>query len=61
MIFPSCKEVSHLVSQGLDRELGLGERLRLRAHLAICNGCRNFKRQMEFLRRAVRKLESGNL
>jgi predicted anti-sigma-YlaC factor YlaD len=60
MIFPSCKEVSHLVSQGLDRELGLGERLRLRAHLAICNGCRNFRRQMEFLRRAVRKLESGN-
>jgi predicted anti-sigma-YlaC factor YlaD len=60
MIFPSCKEVSHLVSQGLDRELGLGERLRLRAHLAICNGCRNFKRQMEFLRRATRKLESGN-
>jgi hypothetical protein len=60
MIFPSCKEVSHLVSQGLDRELGLGERLRLRAHLAICNGCTNFKRQVEFLRRAVRKLESGN-
>jgi len=61
MIFPSCKEVSHLVSQGLDRELGLGERLRLRAHLAICNGCTNFKRQMEFLRRAIRKLESGNV
>ena len=60
MIFPSCKEVSHLVSQGLDRELGLGERLRLRAHLAICNGCTNFKRQMEFLRRAIRKLESRN-
>jgi hypothetical protein len=61
MIFPSCKEVSHLVSQGLDREIGLGERLRLRAHLAICNGCTNFKRQMEFLRRAIRKLESGNV
>jgi hypothetical protein len=58
MIFPSCKEVSHLVSQGLDRVLGLGERLRLRAHLAICNGCRNFRRQLEFLRTAVRKLES---
>lgn len=58
MIFPSCKEVSHLVSQGLDRELGLGERLRLRAHLAICNGCRNFRRQLEFLRTAVRALGS---
>jgi predicted anti-sigma-YlaC factor YlaD len=60
MIFPSCKEVSHLVSQGLDRELGLGERLRLRAHLAICNGCRNFRRQIGFLRTAVRALGSRN-
>jgi len=60
MIFPSCKEVSHLVSQGLDRELGFGERLRLRAHLAICNGCRNFRRQIAFLRTAVRALESRN-
>ena len=60
MIFPSCKEVSHLVSQGLDRRLGFGERLGLRVHLAICDGCANFKRQMEFLRRAMRKLESGN-
>lgn len=57
MIFPSCKEVSHLVSQGLDRRLGFGERVRLRVHLAICEGCTNFKRQVEFLRTAVRKLD----
>ena len=56
MMFPTCKEVSHLVSQGLDRRLGLGERLRLRAHLAICDGCANFKRQMDFLRAAMKRL-----
>ena len=55
MMFPSCKEVSHLVSQGLDRRLGFGERLRLRLHLAICDGCANFKRQMDFLRAAVNR------
>ena len=55
MMFPSCKEVSHLVSQGLDRRLGFGERLRLRVHLAICDGCANFKRQMDFLRAAVNR------
>ena len=60
MIFPSCKEVSYLVSQGLDRRLGFADRVRLRVHLAICDGCTNFKRQMEFLRRAMKKLESGN-
>jgi hypothetical protein len=52
----SCKEVSHLVSQGLDRRLGLWERLRLRLHLAICDGCTNFSRQMQFLRKAVSRL-----
>ncbi len=52
----SCKEVSHLVSQGLDRRLGWLERTRLRLHLAICDGCTNFSKQMAFLRRAVRAL-----
>ena len=52
----SCKEASRLVSQGLDRDLGLLARLRLRLHLAICEGCTNFKKQMDFLRRALREL-----
>ena len=54
----TCKEVSRLVSQGLDRRLSFGERVRLRVHLAICDGCTNFKRQMEFLRKAMLRLGS---
>jgi hypothetical protein len=54
----SCKEASRLVSQGLDRNLGFGERVMLRVHLTICDGCTNFKSQVEFLRRAVKQLES---
>ena len=54
----SCKEASRLVSRGLDRKLGFGERIALRVHLAICDGCTNFKKQMDFLRRAVRQLGS---
>ncbi len=52
----SCKEASRLVSEGLDRDLGLLARARLRLHLAICEGCTNFKKQMDFLRRALREL-----
>jgi len=52
----SCKQVTRLVSQGLDREFGFAERVRLRVHLAICDGCTNFSKQMEFLRSAVAKL-----
>ena len=40
----SCKEVTRLVSQGLDRELSLGERTMLRFHFVICRGCRNVNR-----------------
>jgi hypothetical protein len=54
----SCKQVSRLVSQGLDRELGFAERVKLRVHLAICDGCTNFKQQVDFLRKAVARLGS---
>jgi predicted anti-sigma-YlaC factor YlaD len=52
----SCRQVTRLVSQGLDRDLGFTERVRLRVHLAICEGCTNFSRQMAFLRKAMAKL-----
>ena len=52
----SCKEASRIVSQGLDRKLGFGERVTLRTHLAICGGCRAFSQQLEFLRTAVKRL-----
>jgi hypothetical protein len=58
MIFPTCKEVSRLVSQGLDRRLSWGERARLRVHLVVCDACTNFKRQVDILRLAVKKLGS---
>lgn len=52
----SCKEVTRLVSQRQDRALGLGERVALRLHFAICEGCRNVNHQIDFLRRAMRRL-----
>ncbi|MGH8704823.1 MAG: zf-HC2 domain-containing protein [Burkholderiales bacterium] len=57
----NCKEVTRLVSQGQDRELGFGERVALRLHFAICEGCSNVNRQLRFLRLAMRRLsESGD-
>ncbi len=52
----SCKETTRLLSQVEDRELGFGERVMVRVHLAICNGCRNVNAQFKFLRRAVKSL-----
>ena len=53
----SCKQATQLVSQGLDRRLGFLERVSLRLHLAICEGCTHFSRQAAFLRRAVQQLK----
>jgi Putative zinc-finger len=52
----SCKETTRLLSQGEDRRLAFGERVALRVHLAICNGCRNVSAQLKFLRVAVKSL-----
>lgn len=52
----SCKETTRLLSQGEDRKLAFGERVALRVHLAICNGCRNVGAQFSFLRVAVKSL-----
>jgi hypothetical protein len=50
----TCKEASRLVSESLDRRLGLAERIGLRVHLIICEACARFAAQARFLRRASR-------
>lgn len=55
-IKPTCQEVHRLTSEGLDRELSLVERARVRLHLMVCTACRNFTAQMDLLRRAMRQL-----
>ena len=52
----SCKEVSQLVSQSLDRPLPIGKRIAVRMHLMICTLCRRYQRQLHFLQQATRQL-----
>ena len=51
----NCRQVSELVSQAKDRRLGWLETLRLHAHLRVCEGCRHFQQQVDFLREAIRR------
>ena len=53
---PTCKEVHRLVSEGLDRDLSIVERWRMRLHLMMCDACGNFSKQMSLLRRAMQQL-----
>ena len=51
----SCKEVSVLLSQSQDRQIGFREQLALKLHLMLCRGCTNFGKQLVFIRTAVRR------
>jgi len=51
----TCKEVSALLIAREDRELPLGERLALRLHLAMCQACPRFERQVLTMRNAMKQ------
>ena len=54
-ITPTCREVHRLVSEGMDRDLSLVERTRMRLHLMVCVACTRFNGQMDLMRRALRQ------
>lgn len=51
-----CKAVSRLISDGQDKLMSPRERARLRLHFVVCEACRNVDEQMQFLRRALRRM-----
>ncbi len=51
---PTCREVHQLVSERMDRQLTLVERMRVGGHLMVCTACTRFNEQMVLLRRAMR-------
>jgi hypothetical protein len=52
----SCEQAARLSSRAMEEPLTPLERVLLRLHLVMCERCSNFTRQMEFLRRASRKV-----
>ena len=52
----TCKKVSRLLSDALDRPLKAGEWVVVKAHLPICTGCRGYRQQIAVLRAAARKV-----
>jgi predicted anti-sigma-YlaC factor YlaD len=55
----SCRQVTELCSQEMDRKLGLGEHLSLKTHLMMCAGCTNYRRQLFTLRTLARAYAEG--
>jgi len=55
-VTPKCREVTRLISQGMERPLPLHARLKLRLHYVWCCYCGRYARQLGDIRKAARKL-----
>jgi len=51
----TCKEVTALVIAREDHDLPLPDRLAIRVHMAICDTCPVFERQVITMRQALRQ------
>lgn len=50
----SCKKASHLISEGMDRRLSVGESIGLKIHLLMCGACAQILKQLKGLRKLLR-------
>jgi hypothetical protein len=51
---PTCRDATQLASRAMDGRLPLSSRMALRLHLAICENCALFNRQLQDMRRLFR-------
>lgn len=57
----SCKEVARLLSESMDHELTLWQRMHLRLHLAMCKLCSGFRRDLLRFHRLLREAAPSGL
>jgi hypothetical protein len=51
---PRCREVTRLISGGMDRPLPLHTRIQMRAHFLTCCYCEHYKENLGYLREVIR-------
>lgn len=51
----NCKKATKLLLEAEDRSLTPGERVQLEFHMVRCLCCRNFRGQMSFLQKALKR------
>ncbi|WP_347986127.1 zf-HC2 domain-containing protein [Methylomonas sp. AM2-LC] len=56
----TCKEITELLSDGMERPLAWQERLSIRVHIFYCKSCFRFKHQVIFLRKAAEQFRPGS-
>jgi len=56
----TCKDVYPLISEEMDHSLSFSRRVRLKMHLAICNLCHIYRKQLQTLRNLARNLSKDD-
>lgn len=51
----TCKDITGLLSDGMDRTLTSRERCAVRLHLLICRHCSRFQKHIGFLHKAAER------
>lgn len=54
-MLPTCRDVTRLLSDSMDRPLPFHARIRLNLHLRMCVLCERYKHQLLLLRDVLRK------
>jgi hypothetical protein len=52
---PTCPEVAKILSQGMDKELSLMTRMKLRIHYLMCSFCERYMKQLKYIRKVSRE------
>src|SRR5215468_12088383 len=52
---PTCPEVLRILSLGMDKELSLIMRLKLRIHYLMCSFCERYMKQLKYIRQVSRE------
>jgi hypothetical protein len=47
---PTCPEVARILSLGMEKELPLRTRLKLRIHYLMCSYCERYAKQLKYMR-----------
>src|SRR6516225_4625787 len=52
---PTCPEVVRILSLGMDKELSLMMRIKLRIHYLMCSFCKRYMKQLKYIRQVSRE------
>ncbi len=51
----SCKNITSMISESMDRKLPLSRRMGIRFHLMMCHLCRRYEQQLLFIRSVLHR------